>query len=74
MALLISITATNKIQETTLRKSCYYDNYKVRFSMTKHLATALRNTVNIRKKSKYEAISVSKRVLTFPFRGYATKF
>ena len=35
------ITAKNKIQETTLRNSCYYDNYKTRLSMTKYLA--LRN-------------------------------
>ena len=38
---LISITAKNKIQETTLRNFCYYDNYKTRLSMTKYLA--LRN-------------------------------
>ena len=37
----ISITATNKIQKTALRNSCYYDSYKTRLSMTKYLA--LRN-------------------------------
>ena len=37
----ISITAKNKIQETTLRNSYYYDNYKTRLSITKYLA--LRN-------------------------------
>ena len=38
---IISIAANNKIQETTIRNSCYYDNYKTRLSMTKYLA--LRN-------------------------------
>ena len=37
----LSITAKNRIQETTLRNFCYYDNYKTRLSMTKYLA--LRN-------------------------------
>ena len=37
----VSITAKNKVQETTPRNSCYYDNYKTRLSMTKYLA--LRN-------------------------------
>ena len=37
----ISKAAKSKIQETTLRNSCYYDNYKTRLSMTKYLA--LRN-------------------------------
>ena len=30
--------------------------------------------ISIKEKSKYEAISVSKKVLTYPYRGYATKF
>ena len=30
IASLHSITAKNKIQVTTLRNSCYYDNYKTR--------------------------------------------
>ena len=34
----LSITAKNKIQETTLRNSCCYDDYKIRLSMTKYLA------------------------------------
>ena len=34
----IGITAKNKIQETTLRNSCYYDNYETRLSITKYLA------------------------------------
>ena len=42
----ISLTAKNKIQETTLRNSCYYDNYKTRLSMTKYLA--LRNDSGFR--------------------------
>ena len=33
-----SIAAKNKIQETTLHNSCYYNNYKTRLSMTKHWA------------------------------------
>ena len=37
----ISITANNKIQETTLRNSCYYGNYF---------------EINIRKRSKYDVI------------------
>ena len=35
------IIAKNKIQETTLRNSCYFDNCKTRLSMTK--CRALRN-------------------------------
>ena len=67
----ISITAKNKIglQKTTLRNSCYYDNYKTRLSMTKCLALQSKY-----QKKKYEAILVSKRVLTFPNRGYVPKF
>ena len=34
----IRITAKNKFQETTLRKSCYYDNHKTKLPMTKYLA------------------------------------
>ena len=40
-SLLHKHTAKNKIQETTLRKFCYYDNCKTRLSMTKY--PALRN-------------------------------
>ena len=39
-----------KSQETMLRNSCYYDNYKTRLSMIKY--RALRNI----KKSKYDVI------------------
>ena len=44
----ISITAKNKIQEITLRNSCYYDNYKTKLPMTKYVA--LRNTKYQKKK------------------------
>ena len=49
----ISITAKNKIQETTLRNFCYFDNYKTRLSMTKYLG--LRNKYQKKKWPKYDA-------------------
>ena len=42
-ALPASITAKNKIQETKLRNSCFYGNYKTRSSMTMYLALRNRN-------------------------------
>ena len=44
-SLLYSITAKNKIQETTIRKlsSCYCDNYKTRLSMTKCQALRIKH-------------------------------
>ena len=48
----ISIAAKNKIQETTLGNSSYYDNYKARLSITNYLA--LRN--KYQKRSMYDVI------------------